>query len=570
MSRRLLTLMFLLTASIDCQCAAPPEPWDGPALTEPRARLTVEQLNAPQALELLDMSFFARPGWAQDAAHDFSGTLALDQTEMTVDTEWSWEGGYTFPAIALSLVSHEGELIPRVQGVLDAGARADRYWDVIAGTGAVWREEGDGAWSRASLPLSLLGRYVGEVRNCVATFVYDADSVSHVHLQCSQETAVLDAGQLGDIRAAVPARYEPEVFADAEAFLAEHEAREALRIPTAPLSAIDSEGEVADHFDASKWSRASTSAGALLIDGTLYVHPPQTRHGAYPYPDAMRHGVFSVTKSMAGALAMFYFAQRYGPEVFEEQITDHVPALADRPEWQGVTFSHALNMVTGTRAGETGELLFEPLELAPDKEAAITNIAAFGDYPEAPGEAFNYATTNTFVLSYALENYVRAREGDGVHYWDLVRAHVLTPIGAQGFGVLPTRDEGREDRIPILGLGAFPTLDEAAKIARLIRDEGEHDGAQLLHRGKIREALGRTSWEGYPAFDGLRYAHSFWSKDVRIDLFCQVRVSFMEGLGDNRVAFFPNGAISLQFTDEFDEELDRLVNAVERVRASCP
>ncbi|MEZ5393837.1 MAG: hypothetical protein R2724_13495 [Bryobacterales bacterium] len=30
-----------------------------------------------------------------------------------------------------------------------------------------------------------------------------------------------------------------------------------------------------------------------------------------PYPGAMRHGVFSVTKSMAGALAMFYFAERW-------------------------------------------------------------------------------------------------------------------------------------------------------------------------------------------------------------------------------------------------------------------
>jgi CubicO group peptidase (beta-lactamase class C family) len=303
------------------------------------------------------------------------------------------------------------------------------------------------------------------------------------------------------------------------------------------------------------------------MDGTLYVHPPQTRHGTYPYTAEMRQGVFSVTKSMAGALSMFYFAERYGESIFDELIADYVPAFAGLPEWQGVTFSHALNMVTGTRAGESGDLLYYPLELAPDSETAISNIARFGDFPEAPGEKFNYATTNTFVLSYALENYVQAREGEGVHYWDLVRDNVLAPIGADDFGLLFTRDADRSQAVPILGLGAFPTLDNAAKIARLIANEGEHEGMQLLNRNKIREALGRTEWEGYPAFSGLRYSHSFWSTNVFVGL-RRVRVSYMEGLGDNRILFFPSGLISFQFTDEFDDKLNELVRAVEGVRSS--
>ncbi|MEZ5393836.1 MAG: hypothetical protein R2724_13490 [Bryobacterales bacterium] len=64
-----------------------------------------------------------------------------------------------------------------------------------------------------------------------------------------------------------------------------------------------------------------------------------------------------------------------------------------------MTFSHTLNMVTG-KSAQARTCSYEPLELAPDKEAAIGNIARFGDFPEAPGEKqeFNYATTNTFVL----------------------------------------------------------------------------------------------------------------------------------------------------------------------------
>ena len=51
---------------------------------------------------------------------------------------------------------------------------------------------------------------------------------------------------------------------------------------------------------------------------------------------------------------MFYLAERYGDGIFDERITDHVPDLADHPGWQGVTFHHTLNMVTGTVGGERG------------------------------------------------------------------------------------------------------------------------------------------------------------------------------------------------------------------------
>jgi hypothetical protein len=103
----------------------------------------------------------------------------------------------------------------------------------------------------------------------------------------------------------------------------------------------------------------------------------------------------------------------------------------------------------------------------------------------------------------------------------------------------------------------------------LISDEGRHRGRQLLNRNKIREALGRTGWDGYAAFSGLRYRHSFWAKTVRAGG-CRVELAYMEGLGDNRIVIFPSGVISLQFTDEFDRKLKRFVRAVEDIRTSCP
>ena len=200
--------------------------------------------------------------------------------------------------------------------------------------------------------------------------MYKADALSNVHVQCSQETAVLEAQLLGDIRAVAPATYAPHSFPEAADNLQDYGRLAAGRIPVSPLSKIDRDGKIAGYFNESIWTNASTSLGAVYVDGKLYLNPARTRHGIYPYPQEMRHGVFSVTKSMAGALAMLYFAERYGEQIFDELITDHVPAFANLPEWKGVTFSHTLNMATGVRAGE--DLLYEPLELASTRKSPST------------------------------------------------------------------------------------------------------------------------------------------------------------------------------------------------------
>jgi CubicO group peptidase (beta-lactamase class C family) len=556
----------LMLAASACTRQAP-TPWEGPVLTRPRTQLTVDQLNAGRTPPFLDMSFFTKPDWSTNDAHPISGTISFAESGMvSLKERASYPGEDLFPRFAMDFIARDDALIPRERSLIDTRPHGDSYWDVIVGVGKVWREENDGEWSRASFPINLVARYVGEVRNCVGSFVYRADAMSRVAVQCSQETAVLDAQQLGDVRGAVPATYEPKTFADDAAVLAEYDRSAARRIPMASLGTIDRDGKIAAYFDKSIKTNASTSLGAVYLDGTLYTNPARTRHGIYPYPADMRHGVFSVTKSMVGALALFYFAERYGEAIFDAAISDYVPAFAGLPEWQGVTFSHALNMATGTRAGE--DLLYEPLELAPDKEAAIRNIAGFGDFPEAPGEEFNYATTNTFVISYALENYVKTREGDGVHWWSLVHENVLEPIGAENFRVLLTRDEDPADRIPILGLGALPNLDEAAKIAVLIFNEGEHHGRQILNRRRIREALGRTDWRGYRIDSRHGYRHSFWSAPIRTGA-CRVNAVYMQGLGANHVIFLPSGVIVFRFMDEDDMNIDSLVRSVENVRSSC-
>ncbi|MHC4639581.1 MAG: serine hydrolase domain-containing protein [Planctomycetota bacterium] len=439
--------------------------------------------------------------------------------------------------------------------------------------GKVWKEPSDNGLDRASFPLTLVSRRVGQAFNCVGTFVYNQNEMSNTYLQCSQETAPLDYPS-GNMRVMLSTTYQPKPFDDSKKLIRDHYRTIEAKLPVHPLQKVDRQNKVGNLFDKVIITKASTSLGVVVMDGNIYLHPPRTRHGNYPYPYEMRHGVFSVTKTMVGALSMFYLAQRYGEGIFNERITDYVPVLSEEPGWQGVTFFHAFNMATGTRGGDHGETLV-PFVWTSTAEEGIKAIKNLGDSAEAPGERFNYASTNTFVLSYAMQKYVEKKEGKGVYYWDLVRENVLKPINAQYLAVQHTEENDGSKGIPVIGWGAFPTVDETAKIAILLLNEGKYKGQQLLHKDKIREALSRTEWTGYENYiswsgNGVpgSYNHSFWSHNVITEK-CSVKISYMAGHGANYVAFLPSNVILIRFMDEEDRDFDPLVLAVEEIRTSC-
>jgi CubicO group peptidase (beta-lactamase class C family) len=517
---------------------------------------------------LTDMSYFARPEWAEQAIHSFSGSLSFEDTEMEFPIDRTYYPGENiFPGITMDFISHEGELIPIRDKILVNGLQTNSLWNVLIGTGKVWHEAIDGEWSRASFPLSLTDSYIGQVRNCVATFVYKEDSISNVCVQCSQETADLNELQVGNMRTMLSAGYRPGTYPETNSVIERRNHMVSNRLPVHALSAIDTENEIAGYFEKSLYTNASTSLGAIIADGEVYLQPPKTRHGLYPYPEEMRHAVYSVSKSMTGALALFYLAERYGETIFNALISDHVPALSTHPAWQGVTFSHTLNMVTGTEGGEGGALLYEILIKARTAEEAITSIASLGSGSGDPGEVFNYATTNLFVLSCAMQHYVEEKEGMGISYWDLVHENVLVPLGAANFILRRTIEADGSEGLPLLGYGAWPTLDEAAKIAMLFSNEGIYRGQQLLNREKCREALGRTDWKGISTGNDYRgdyYRHSFWVTNVRANG-CKTEVTYMLGYGGNYVWFFPSGVIAIRFMDEYDLDFRDLVKGVENI-----
>jgi hypothetical protein len=573
-------LVFVLASLLACcggsSPTAPPPP--APTPTPPpavRDRLSVEDLFGASQPGVVHNAYYQPIGDVRATVNALCGTLHFAETRMDTalpDSSWMGGGQTLFPAFSLPVVTRGDWLIPLERDLIlsghDGGGSGRSLWNVIANPGRVWEEPADVRYSRAAFPLTLTDNFVGQARNAVATFVFDGVEVSPVAVQITQETAPVEEYTRTDFSALVPVTFEAGCPAGAEQAVAAFERERATRLPLRPWSALP-DAERSWMLAQDGHAATDFSALALLMDGRLYQHEVSTRSGPHPWPEWMRHGVFSVTKTMGLGVSMLYLAQRYGDGVFDERIVDHVPELADHPGWQGVTFEHTLNMVTGTVGAERGSPK-GPVIHAPSAAEKIAAIHALPDAPAAPGTEFTYYSTHAFVLSLAMNNLVKAREGPDADYWTMVRGDVLEPIGIPYLPLSRSIEADGRLGVPIMGWGSYPDVDAAAKVAQLLQADGAHGGRQLLSRTKTREAMRR---EGRPAYAtgnaNERYLHSVWT--VRTDTgSCTIDVPLMSGYGGNHVMMLPSGLSVIRFMDAGDYEVRPATLAAEMYRSSCP
>jgi hypothetical protein len=525
-----------------------------------RDKLTANDLLNSNFQELVHNDYFMPVGDTLLPAHQLSGVIHFSETVMSTshpESTWLGSGMRTFPGFSIPVISYGEYLLPLDRGIIVSGNQQNSYWNIIVSPGRVWQEPGDNGYSRASFPF-------------VLTFVYNSSGISPVAIQISQETAPVDGYDIANFTGIIPAVFSPRQLENAEQKILDFEEELAARPPVRPWSELPLAGLTRDFFN-SGLPPEEVSMAALFLDGVLYLQPAHTRSGPYPYPLEMRHGVFSVTKSIGMGLSMFFAAEKYGEDIFDEKIVDFVPALADHPGWQNVTFEDALCMVTGTQGGETGDNIVGFI-VARTSEDKIAAIAALPDAAAEPATEFNYASTNTFTVSYALNQYVKAKEGPDADFWLMVKENVLKPMGIPHLPLARTLESDGELGTPIMGWGSYPTVVEAAKIGRLLHDEGEYRGKQLLNKNKVNEALLRTSRIGYRTGTSYGnpevYLHSMWIPQVRLTT-CLVTAPSMSGHGGNRVVVLPSGVIAIRFSDSNQYDISCMVAVAEFYHSAC-
>jgi hypothetical protein len=552
-------------------------PPPGPAA--PRDRLTADDLLGTRSADdgPVHNDYFMPLGQTGAARHALKGTLTVAAASMSSAHGRCRALDVATPAVSIDVFTHGGHLVPVVRGII-GGA-------LIVSPGRVWSEPGDRGLSRASFPFVMVNQLDNATHNGLATFLFDATRVSPLRFQVVQETA---EWAKHDYWGQASMTYTPRALAGETALRARFDDEISRRTPVRPWSALPAaaRGPALDGIDGDVPTE-DVSASGLVVDGVVYLRGCNTRHGPYPYCREMRHGVFSVTKSLAGAVALLRLARKYGDDVFDAKIKDYVSVTATHDGWDDVTFADALGMATGI-----GELSPErwPNEFSADenkprmlawvtKRTAREKLEAAFAYPRYPwrrAEVVRYNSTHTFVLAAAMDAYLKRKAGPSARLWDMVTREVFEPIGIFVAPLMHTLEADGSRGIPLMAYGLYPTIDDVAKLAALLQNGGRHDGRQLLSAAKLAEALYRTSPpNGLPLgrpnrFGEALYHLSFWSMPYRTSTGCFLQIPYMAGYGGNIVALLPNGVSAFRFADAMIYDVPALIRAGEAIRPFCP
>jgi len=534
---------------------------------------------------------------ARHARHDFVGTLQLGEAEMGTDPadfkapEVMGKNPKIFPGVSLAFFTKDGDLVPVNRDVVRMGSTPDgtSYWDMIVQPGRVWSEPGDGGWSRASFPFSLVHSIEGETHHGVATFLYTDKEVSDLRFQIVQQTAPYYIEDYFTAWGRVPASYVPGGIDDLALRRFNYAEERADRFPMADWSALEAKvgADKLSDFE-SAMAQDEVLVSGLIVDGTFYHKPCKSAAGPMPYCEAAGFGVWSATKTLASGAALLRLAQKYGPEVFSEKVVDYVEIPAEHDGWRDVTFANLLSMASGVGFGthkrEPNEIEDGYLEgnyaewyEAPSVTDKVEALAKTPDFPWGPGEVVRYRDQDMFLLGVAMSEYLERKTGNG-DLWQMMMDEVYRPIGIHHAPVNRTIEaEGKGH--PIMAYGYYPSLSDMAKIATLYQNKGRHGDDQILYEPMIETMLAGPEDRGLPtgeqsAYGEGRYYMSVWNARYDASDTCKLYLPAMQGWGGNIITLMPNGMTGIRLAKNWDgneavDDYTGMANVATRLEPFC-
>jgi hypothetical protein len=408
-----------------------------------------------------------------------------------------------FPGVTLELFSFDdnSRLGSTSVGtmVAETAPRGGRksYWQVIPQYGRVWKEPADNGWSRAALPLMLVHNFENVAHQGLATFLYRGnDEVTDLRVQFVQQSTPWNTPEhfiaWGRIEMAAGAIDDPDALA-----IKRSGAKKELaaRKKTRPWSELEKQypSGALDGFGGPLKDRWVVMHAAVR-DGVVYYQPSQTPYGPYPYPEDMRFGVRSMTKSITVPLALGRLSQVYGPYVLNLKIGDYVDGLDSG--YDEVRFIDAANMATGMGGAgtlvtvpndggsgyvdETYDDWYNAAESAAEKVAFTTRDT--GPYPWGPGVVHRYRDRDYHLLGMALDGFLKSVRGTEANIWNMLETEVFRPIGIYHAPIVKTIEPDGREGLPWFHAGYYPTVDDIAKVAILYQNHGRFGDAQILNR----------------------------------------------------------------------------------------
>ena len=450
-------------------------------------------------------------------------------------------------------------------------------YDLILEPGRIWMEVGDQGFSRASLPFALVFKGDNALLNGTLTFLFDGKTVSKVWYQVTQETTQNTRANLWGL---LDAAYHPEAIPEIDQVREAFKVELTQRFPTQPIEKL---AEVYPGVDLSAFGSGVTPEHmawyGVIVDGINYLGGCQTRAGTYPYCEWMRQPSYSVAKSTFPALALMRLAQVYGHEVADLLIRDFVPEAADSiGDWETVTFNHTLDMATGNFGSD---------QFMVDDNGEKMN-AFFGSsrYDQRIFQAFNwsnkaqpgttwvYRTSDTFIVTRAMQTYLQSQTGGDDDIFDYVVTQIYQPLGLGpgAFTSKRTSDDNWHGQAEG-GYGLWFLPDDIAKLTTfLLLDGGKINDEQILHPELLAATLQQdTSDRGMRIGSGSYYNNAFWAQRFGAEqgFDCEFWVVDWQGISGNVVVLMPNGVVYYYFSDSHDFVMSPAVIAAETIHPFC-
>ena len=564
-------------------------------MNDESATLSIDDLSADSfANSPIHNSAFAPSAQAINALHQLNGTLYIAETAMHLSLAPGAGHCYLgkridlFPECALEFTTSGNRLIPANRNI-QRPLCGESYWDIILSPGRIWAEANDDGWSRAAFPFVLSHSMENDAHNGLGMFFFNDDKVSQIRLQITQQTAPYLLPKRFDAWGLLKTALAPTTTANPENIQTGFEVELKGYMPISPLASITTPDILKDCQFNPGVETAITYG--LITQDHIYASPAITRQGDYPFPQQMRHGVWSMTKSAAATLSMLRLARLYGDQVIDLRVADYVNVTSSHEGWQHLTLGDCLNMATGI--GD-GQLTAEPIDInADDKHdpevspedasryrqwyeqtSAMGKVDAclkYGNYPWGPGKVARYRDPDLYMAGVVMDAYYRSREGPEADLWQLMLGDVYRAIGIHHLPMNRTIEDDGSAGIALMAFGLFLTLDDMAKIASLFHNGGRVGTEQLLSPGLLAAATDPLHAKGLATGDNtpdgaITYHMAFWHYPYRAQSGEVYYIPAMRGYGGNILLLLPNGMSAFRIANDTGAKYENPCDALSFIR----
>lgn len=543
---------------------------------------------------LVDNSCFMPGSSVSAARHTLGHTLFFPKSLIHTDSSLlkSRRAGLTvdkLPQCELSVMSVEGCLVPENRSLIHCQI-GDCFWSIAFSPGKTWSQLSDGGMSRATLPFELCNVLENDTHHGLMTFLFSDETVSFAYFQIVTETAPFLIGGSFDgwgvIKVSKKTRINQRRM---ERVIRLYEKEKKSQLELQDIAYVSNKVPTSLFHDLSAGVGADTTiVSGLVIGDKIFTSDCHTRAGPFPLPRSMRFGIWSVTKTAFATVAVLRLAQKFGEDCRRARIAELLPEAKDATQWNNVTIGHCLDMATavGTVAPnkETNDIFADYILdeasaklsdehkksfehyfswfLARDQRTKTLEAVKCPRYPWAPGTISRYRDQDLYLAGAAMDAWLKERQGTGATLVDLVLREVYEAAGMHHVIKFETVETQPERKIPLTQSGLLLTIDNVARLGKLLQNDGVAEDQQLLSSALINEFFNPAVEKGlrtgkYTEDGEIHYCCATWHIPYKAKTGKLFWLPTMWGYGGQIIQLLPNGMVAFRFAHDSNETEER-------------